>query len=568
MGDGAKVIRSLLVRLGVKTDDKALKAYDKALDDVKSTMQGAAKVALALKVALVGAATGIAMAASGAADHAEMLTQTADTLGLTTDALQEYRHVFDQFPMGIDGVEKAFAKLNRSGQEALRGSDVQVKAWGALGVKLDELKGKDPGALFERLADAAAATHDPVKRLDALTSIFGDEMATKVAPALAGGAAGIRALREQARAYGLVMDKDLIARGNAAKGQFQLLRGVISAVRLEIGLHLIPVVLEVVNGILGWVRANRELLSQRIERAIEILTKRLRELRELLRRLDTLVQDVFGGWDKVLMGIAGGAGMFALLRALKGLATIITFIKALVTALAVAAGIGFSPMLLIVAGVVAWFVALGLAVDELLTYFRGGDSMLGRFIDRFSEMEGVLGSTARFLRAWLELGRTVFGLIGQGASMVASAVAEFAAWAAQSEIVQAGLQAVGEALEFWVLGPISDAIDLITELVEAFTLLLAGDTTGALKSLTEGVGAIGRRNAERFAEPAAMVAGGLRGIASSVANNVDQSRTAVSNTVQHSFAPVVNVYGGAASVGSEVEGLLRRSQSAVLGGDR
>lgn len=402
----AMTIRELLVHLGVTTDSKKLKEFDEGLKYVKEGMTSAAKAAGWLSAGIGGVITGAGLLASQAADTSEMLTQTAETLGITTDALQEYRHVFDQFPVGAGYVAIAFNKVNQQAQNALRGSEALQKAFAAIGLRLGDLRGKQPDQLFEMIADGVAATTDPVKRLDALTQIFGDDLTTKISPALAGGAAGIRQLREQARAYGLVIDRDLIKRGNAAKAQFALLRAVVQSLRIEVGTQLIPVFLSAVNRALDWVKTHREWISLKIEDAVARIEDAMKELEKVVIALDKEVQERFGGWRNLLEQVAkaavfaaGGRGLLALTRGFVALRMTVVGAKAALATMTPAAA-----SLAATLGVAA-AAALGLllVIDDLAAFARGGDSVIGDLAAWVGLDDELMAALHDLAEAWREL---------------------------------------------------------------------------------------------------------------------------------------------------------------------
>jgi hypothetical protein len=271
--------------------------------------------------------------------------------------------------------------------KARAGSKGSAQAFAELGIHTRELRTLNPAQLLDRVADGARGAGDRTKALAALSSLLGARVAQRLAPALLSGAKGMGELRKEAHELGLVMsDQQLRVTAEAAQ-QWRLLNGRGRGLANELAADLAPLVIDVLRGILGWVRANRELLSQRVEAFVRQLTR-------ALEGLNTAVQAI-GGWGVVLINVATGAGMIYLLlnldRVLKLLRSIRVatelagiaaepVLEGIGAALA-AAGIEVAPLLAALAALAAVIVLAGLGLDDFITFLRGGKSVLGDGLD-------------------------------------------------------------------------------------------------------------------------------------------------------------------------------------------
>lgn len=408
-------IRELLVHLGVTTDAKALAEFDQGLAYIKAGMAQAARMAAGLAAGFTGLAAGMGYLANESADVASELTQTATALGLSTDAVQEYRHAFDQASIGAENVTPVFAKLSQQADATLKGSAELAGAFRTLGLSVSDLRNRKPDELFEAMADGAARVEDPVQRLNALTKIFGDGAAQTLAPALANGARGLRELREEARAYGLVMDEELIQQAAEAQSRFGLLRAVLRGLRTEIGLHLIPVVQEAVNWALEWFRANRLWLRLKIRESIEGIRRGFMELRRRALELNELVYERFGGWRNLLESaakavalLAGARGLLALVRGLMAVRQTVMGAKAALAAMTASAVVTLG----LVVALAAAFVALVLAIDDLAAFYRGGDSIIGNLAKAVGLDDELMEALHEIIAAWRDLKAAVGEFVG------------------------------------------------------------------------------------------------------------------------------------------------------------
>ncbi len=155
----ATVLGSLLVSLGLESAE-----FDRGLDKARRGMKRAGKdfntesdrmykagqkVGIGLKtIGTAAVAAGFAVLANamqnavqGSLDFASSLGETAQQLGVTTDALQEYRYAATQAGLSQEEMDKALAKLTRTIGEAANGSKKQVEAFNSLGIAVKDANG-------------------------------------------------------------------------------------------------------------------------------------------------------------------------------------------------------------------------------------------------------------------------------------------------------------------------------------------------------------------------------------------------------------------------------------------
>lgn len=483
-------IRELLVKLGVVADTVVLQRFDKQLESAKDTMISAAKWASGLAAGLAGLFGVGAAAAVSAANHADALDAQARKLDITTDTLQEYRHVLSQAGLDAQGVDKAFSRLAKVQADVAAGSEGMTRALRALGVSARDLRGKKLDEVFEVLADGAAKARDPIERLQALSQVFGEELVQKIEPALAGGAAGVRALREQARAYGLVMSKETIERNKAATGQFQLLRNVVASLRLEIGSALLPVLLSMVNRMLEWLRVNREAISMRIEQAVIAIGDAFKWVEGKVEDLNEVVEERFGGWKNLLLQVGKAVVFIGSLRGLWLLAKGALAVKAAVGAMGAAiAAVGW-PVTLAIGGAILLFTGLSLAVDDFLAFMRGGKSVIGAFLAQFGVEEEVRNDFLEFFRAIQEL----FEAVKIGGRELAGVF---------KTALQPAFEAINPVLE--------KVLELVRELLKAIGVGMLENFRERIQEMTGGIRSLSKflsgeeRTSQRALEGAAVL---------------------------------------------------------------
>jgi hypothetical protein len=86
------------------------------------------------------------------------------TLGVTTKDLQTFRFAATQSGVAQDQLEVGLRRLTVSMGKAELGSKEQAKAFAAIGISLDQLKGKNTGEVFRLMADGLSKVTDRSQR--------------------------------------------------------------------------------------------------------------------------------------------------------------------------------------------------------------------------------------------------------------------------------------------------------------------------------------------------------------------------------------------------------------------
>jgi hypothetical protein len=425
-----------------------------------------------------------------------------------------------------------------------------------VGLHARDLKGLKPDQLFELLADAVARASDKSKALAAVSRILGEESSRKFAPALMGGAAAIRELRMQAHELGLVLDDDALRATKEVAVQWRQLKQVGRGLATELAVRLAPDVAAVLRGVLGWVKANRELLSQRIDFWVRQLERGMTALNLAVR--------VIGGWDVVFLNVAQGAGLLYLIANLDRLQHLLKLLRVGFTALQVVAepvlaqlqvqvgallaelGIGLAPLLLILGGFVFYLGLAALAVDDFLTFWRGGKSVLGDNLDAIE----------RLFPAFRGFRDLVAALVGVGGAAVRTLVMIGAA-------VLNGLSPAFQLLD-QVLESVAERLREIGHLWDQFNIGLGLQFEGAaagVRSWTARNEGAGWSMADRV----------NRSVSSAVQAQVDRV-SGGSSSVDNSSRSVEQTNnfwgGGGADHLRNLDSALRGARIAVAGGSR
>lgn len=167
---------------------------------------GAAVGALVLGVGAVVAKTREAI------ETFDKIDESAEKIGVATDAFQELQYAAMLSGVGAEGMEKALEQLNRRAGETAAGIGEAKDTFKRLGVSvLDEAGNiKTADALLVELAEKFEGIKSPAERAAAAGKLFGEELGTKMAAMLAKGTAEMEKLRQEARDLGVVVDEHIL----------------------------------------------------------------------------------------------------------------------------------------------------------------------------------------------------------------------------------------------------------------------------------------------------------------------------------------------------------------------
>lgn len=470
-----KTIRELLVKLGVTANTKPVVTFDKAITAARTNAFRLVKALAAAATAASGAAVAVFGLATHTALAASNVGTAASRVGVHVEALQELLYAADNVNVASEQLEAALVTQGKNAAAAAVGAGEASDAYRVLGVRVRNENGTLRGQidLFMETAEALSRVSDTTLRAQYAMKIFG-EGGVRLLPLFEGGAKGIEELRQRARDLGIVFGKDSVEAASAYSTVLTEAKAVMVGLKNEIGMAFLPIVNDAVTAFRDWSVANRDLIRQNLDKWAKRIQAAIRGAVGVFWQIDRAVRQTIGSWEPVIVAalVAFGA-LFGLLGSVLAISAIASVLSGLAAIGALVGGgllAGIGVLTAAVAGLVTWLAmliipatALYLVLDDLFTYFRGGESAIGAFLDAAEERGGVLGTFAGWLRAivdamraawewagklWekfkgapLESIKRVAGVLGRGS--VVGAVAS-AARRAHSNVTT-GLRTAGEA---------------------------------------------------------------------------------------------------------------------------
>lgn len=296
------IIRELFALLGFKTDDAGAKKFDAVMGDLKTKAVG-----------LVGTVLSVGAAVKSVQDllaFAGATKDTADRIGINTDALQELDYAAQQGGASLESMRAGLINLGAAAAGVgVRGKAV-AKILAEVGVQAKDANGraKPTEQLFGELADALQRIPDQGKRTAVAVRVLGDA-GRDLVPLLNGGADAIALLRTEARELGLVIDGQTIDAAEALGDKLDAINAVGASLSRRFAAQLVPTLTKIADGVLAWVKANRGLVDSGIDEFASYLNTALKGVAlagEYLGKVIVELVDTVGGGANAVRLLALG----------------------------------------------------------------------------------------------------------------------------------------------------------------------------------------------------------------------------------------------------------------------
>ncbi len=236
------VVEELVAKLGLEVDEGAFGLAEKLMEVARGGM-------MAIGAAAVAAAGGLAAAVAATASHADAVEKAAQRTGIGVEALQALQYAAERADVGAEGLQGALNFMAKRGV-------------------------KDFQAELGRAADELAALPDGGAKAARAMQLFGKQGAALI-PMLNGGSAGLEEMTQKARDMGLVLGKDMVESGAETKDAIEDLQGFLKGLVYLIAGPLLKPVREWLTAAGKWIKANREIIGQNLDRTLTLVGRAL-----------------------------------------------------------------------------------------------------------------------------------------------------------------------------------------------------------------------------------------------------------------------------------------------------
>jgi len=172
-------------------------------------------------------------------DFGDSLAKMSKRTGVSVEALSELDLAVNLSGAEMGDLETGLKRMQKAITAAANGGAAAQEALRSVGLEAADLAGLAPEDQIAKIADGLAGIQDSGAKAAAAMAIFG-RSGTKLIPLLNGGAAGIAALRQEARDLGLTMSAETVAGAERLEDAFTRLRKTMRQIALNVGAALAP----------------------------------------------------------------------------------------------------------------------------------------------------------------------------------------------------------------------------------------------------------------------------------------------------------------------------------------
>jgi len=203
---------------------------------MKRVKQTAGNIGAGLARAGAIGAAGLAAATVKAVNYGDSIDKASKRTGITAETFQKLSFSAELSGGSAADVEKAIKRMSTAVGDAQNGLAESVRDFDALGVSMEELKGKTPDEQLTLLLKKLSKVTDATKRTELAQGLFG-RSGTALLPIISKGAEGFDKLFNRLEAVGGILSGENVAAAASLKDAFTELmaavRGVVFGAILE-----------------------------------------------------------------------------------------------------------------------------------------------------------------------------------------------------------------------------------------------------------------------------------------------------------------------------------------------
>ena len=333
------LIDEYLVKLGVVGDTASAGKYREQLVAIGQT----ATMVVGMITGAIGAVGAYFAAAVGDLDELGDMAKNTET---SVAFIQEMGYAASQMGSSTEAARSSIQGLSRVMGEAANGVGRGAKMFDKFGISVKNADGtmRDMGDVIGQIQGKMQDMN--AQQQTAFLSRLGIDASMRQVLSMTSDEFG--KLIDQAREWGVNSDEQAEA-ASTINNRFKDLKFGLQQFRTMIGLSLIPTMDRLIGGFKEWFTANRELVQNGLMRLFSVAGYVIQVISNFVGFVDTLVKSTIG-WKAVVLLLA--AAWAVLNRAML-----------------------LNPITWIVAAI----AGLLLLIDDLMTYMKGGDAVLGAF---------------------------------------------------------------------------------------------------------------------------------------------------------------------------------------------
>lgn len=224
--------------------NRAAKTTEKRMKEIRAS---AVKLGKEIGLALAAGATGVAFAIKGAIDRADELKNTADKIGLTTEALSRLEFAAKQSGVELDQLQSAFVKMTKFQAEAVNTQSEAATVFKEFGIAVKDQAGnlRSGQDVFRDFAEVLSKLDTQSRNAIGL-KVFGKSFADLV-PLIQGGAKGLDDFAAASDKAGATVSNEFGEKADAFNDKLDALKLTISGIAVKIADDLMPALNDIVD---------------------------------------------------------------------------------------------------------------------------------------------------------------------------------------------------------------------------------------------------------------------------------------------------------------------------------
>lgn len=355
-------VTELLGYIGLDVDDASFNEAEQSVKDVTKVMAGLITVAASAATAVTGAAYAMVNDFANTATEIDQLTKR---LNVNAEAFQATAFAAKSFGIEQDQLADGMKELSmRAGEFALDGK-ANADAFGEIGITQAQVKqyGNNIEGLFSLVRNKLSEVKEQGKRQFLADALFGGGLADVGGEFFSQTSENIAELQKQARESGLVISQDTLDMAREYTSEMDSLQARIKGLWNIVAANLLPVFTRIT-------RQMKEFFDLHGDEIVNGLTAAINGLIASIKYLG-IAAAIAMPYLVGSVAIASWAKLIALTNTLTG-----AFLAMRTGALLAWAAAAAGPAL-----VGAAIISLILVIQDIYTYFTGGDSITGRIIE-------------------------------------------------------------------------------------------------------------------------------------------------------------------------------------------
>jgi phage-related minor tail protein len=226
-----------------KTQDKIKQLANAKFDKIGKLGSTLTK---SVTVPILGAVSALTAFSVKSAYAADEIGDTAEKIGLSAEALQEWNHTATILGVSTERMERAFVKVNGIlGDIATGNGDKYAESLALIGLSLDDLEGKNTDEAFNLIRDALSGVEDEAIRLGVANDLLSERVAADIIPVLTQEASTINDLKNEARELGIVTNEQAAQAGEFTDA-LDRTKQAVSSLGVDLASTLLPVIQELI----------------------------------------------------------------------------------------------------------------------------------------------------------------------------------------------------------------------------------------------------------------------------------------------------------------------------------